>query len=114
MDQATFGLTKEIGLQVLLDVTRAEEDQGLGNGMKCHVKEHAQNTQWPAEAEGKNHDPAVVDAGVSQKAPEAPLDQNERHRDSHRKQAEHDQKLRGKLRTYALGSQDIEPHQAVE
>ena len=99
---------------MLLDISGAKEKQGLGNRVKCHVKKHAQDAQRPAEAECKHHDPAVVNAGIGQHAPEAPLDEDERNCYSHRKQSEKNQEMRGKLRAQAFGSQNVESHETVE
>src|SRR6266700_6737124 len=73
MNQATLGLLKQLGVQVLLDISGTKEEQGLGHGMKCHVEKHAEDTQRPAEAERQHHDPAVVDARIGQQAAEVLL-----------------------------------------
>src|SRR5207249_5762020 len=98
MDQASFRLAESICLQLLLDISGAKEKQRLGNRMKRHVKKHAKDAQRPPEAEGKHHNPAVVNAGIGQHTPEVLLDEDERDGYPHRKQSEKNQKVRGKPR----------------
>src|SRR5260370_34748871 len=93
MDETSLGAAKQIGLQMLLHVPRAEEQQRLGNGMKSKVQEHSKRSQRSAKGQGQDHDATVIDAGVRQKPPETFLDKYKRNSDANRQEAENDEQL---------------------
>src|SRR6266852_3494578 len=84
MNDASLGAAEQIALQMLLHVPGAEEQQWLGHGMKGEVKQHSERAPRATEAESKNHDSAMIYAGVRQNPAETSLDQDERDRDAHR------------------------------
>src|ERR1017187_6661871 len=70
-----------VRFQMLLDISSAEEQERLRDGMERHMQQHAQGSQRTAKCQTQYHDSAVVDARISQKPAETPLHKNKWHRD---------------------------------
>src|SRR5260370_14432946 len=65
MNDASLGAAEQIAFQMLLHVPGAEEQQWLSHGMKGEVQQHSERAPGATEAESKNHDSAMIDAGGS-------------------------------------------------
>ena len=96
-------LVEQVGLEVLVDVAGAEEQQRLGHRVIRHVQHQRQRAELAADAERGHHDAGVIDGVIGQQAPEVLLHQNERHRDAHRQQSEQKQQAARKLRRPGSG-----------
>src|SRR5262249_25506686 len=98
----------------LLHIAGTEEKQRFGRAVKKHVQECCESAEFAAEAQCRDHDAGVIDAGISQYSTEIPLHQNERSRQQDGEDTKADQQLAGKCVTETFFSQHIEAHDAVD
>src|ERR1019366_5238859 len=113
-EHAALELLEKIGFEALIDIAGGKEEQRLGHGMKRHVQHQGKGAEFAADAQGGGHHAGLIDGGISQHAPEILLDQNERHRDPHGKEAEQEQQIAGILRAQAAGGEHVEADQSVD
>ena len=100
--------------KVLLDVSGAKEQQWLGHAVEEHVQQHAERAEFAAEAERRDHDARVVDAGISQQPAKVSLCEDKRGRHEDGRQAEDQEQVAGVIPAEASARQHLEADDAVE
>src|ERR1039457_547025 len=108
LDHAAFEFGKQIGFEILIDVTRAQKQQRFGDGMKRHMEHESQAAHDTADAQSGYHDAGMVDGVIREQAAIIFLNQDKGHRNAHRKYAEQQQQTARELGAQTAAGKNVE------